>query len=69
MRTEPAFDPNEVVQVPPMTRAQVGDIMRCIDGVLRGLGLDAPETCFALATLLTQAVPVAKPEATAATGE
>lgn len=56
---EQPLDPNELLQLPPMKRSEIGNLMACIDGMIRGQGLQAAETCLALAAKLTTAKPVA----------
>lgn len=54
----PKPDLNELMQLPPMTRGEIGNLMACVDGVLRGQGLQVAETMLALAAKLAQAKPI-----------
>lgn len=60
--TEPT-DPTQLMQLPPMTREEIGNLMACVDAVVRGKGLEAAETCLALAGKLAKATPVEEPAA------
>ena len=54
-------DPDEMMQLPPMKRSEIGNLLACVDGAVRGQGLQAAETCLALAAKLAAAKPVAEP--------
>lgn len=56
----PALDPNELLQLPPMKRSEIGNLMACIDRVLRAEGLAAGDL-VALAAKLATAEPVSEP--------
>ena len=61
MTDAPPPDPDELMQIPPMKRSDIGNLLACLDGAVRGQGLQAAETCLALAAKLTAATPVAEP--------
>lgn len=57
MNTETKPDPNEMLQLPPMKRSDIANLMACIDRVLRAEGLAAGDL-VALAAKLSEAKPV-----------
>lgn len=55
------LDPNELLQIPPMKRSEVANLVACVDAVLKSEGLKAAEICSGLAASLLMAKPVAAP--------
>jgi hypothetical protein len=51
-------EPTQLMQLPTMTRAEIANLVACVDAVVRGKGLEAAETCLALAAKLSAATPI-----------
>lgn len=51
------LDPTELRTL-TLTNAEIGNLLTCVDGALRGQGLQAAETCLALAAKLSAAKPI-----------
>lgn len=60
---QPKSDPNELMQLPQLTRGEISNLMACIDTVVRGQGLNVAKVLAALAEKVGQAVPAAHSDA------
>lgn len=55
-------DPNEMLQLPPMKRADFGNLILCVDAMRKACPIEQVPTVMALIEALASATPAAKVE-------